>query len=1003
MFDRPQPFLQLVLPRVMKARKRLELSLWTEIAPVDVAFESGDRDNLSMEEALEAEYSPVTPPFHWGRLMRTRWFKLRFPEVTDSGMYLHWLDQGEGTLVLDGVPYYGFDVGHRHVELPVGCRGGFVEGLCHQSGIWHHEATGIDPRGSCLQKACLTRRDDDVWHALHDVDVLVDLLRDEEKFCPEFGGLHTDGVGYKPKPEVVSPLLRRILRGLDDAVNALDAGGPAAMRACLRGVMEGLKGGEGLTRGVLTGHAHIDLVWIWREINAEYKARHTFASMNRLMDVYPEFRFAYSQSASYDAVARTAPALHGEVKKRVAEGKWEPVGATYVESDTILACGEALARSFLVGQERFRELFGASSRLLWLPDVFGYSGCLPQIMRQCGVDRFFTTKLTWSTINLFPYSSFLWRGTDGSEVLSHVTQGLGYNQNALPSESRRAANEYRQADVHDAFLQPTGFGDGGGGVTPEMCERARRLADLSGVPKTEWGRLDDFYDGLEAAKDRLPVYQGELYLEYHRGTVTTHGDLKEAFRGLERALMAKEAAHALMGLGPVDSHAWRRLVFSQFHDYIPGSSIWEVYEEGVPELRSLAENSLSEAREVLGSGPARVNLLGMPRRMCTPDGVVELPPLSATRLGEAPRLSENPEAHIDPLRLACGRVAADFTAQGEVARLQIDGREIPFTGPANALTLYPDHPHQYDAWDIDRQTLQLGVRVDTPAERVSWTPETGAGLAFRREVGDRSTVEIRYAIDPAHPVLRVELILQWREENRLLKTLFPTAHRGRFARFGSPYNSVLRSQHPGNSRDEAMFETCASRWMTVMDDGQSEGVSLITENKYGVSCREGTAGLSLVRSVRATGESEGEGHPAMVAELREGGARDPFTDQREHTIRYAIAPWRADTPRAEQAAALADLLYVPIPEADAPRSAGLLGLSGGESLIPAWCKPLANGDWILRLHEVLGRAGDIHLDLADGWSVARTDLAETPSDPCHATVSFRPYEIVSLRMSPPSG
>lgn len=998
MFHRPQPFLQLTLPRVEKARQRLERLLWTEGEPVEVFMESGDRDGLSIEEAMEADYTPVTLPHHWGRLMRTRWFKLRMPEVTEPGVYLHWLDQGEGTLVLDGVPYYGFDVAHRHVEVPRGCREGYMEGLCHQSGIWHAEARGIDPKGSCLRKACLMHRNEEAWHNLMDLEVLVDLVRDEEKHCLDFGGLHTLGEGHKPKPEVVSPLLRRILRGLDDAVNALDAGGPAAMRERLQAVMEGLKGGDALVKGVLTGHAHIDLVWIWREINAEYKARHTFASMNRLMDLYPEFRFAYSQSASYDAVARTAPSLHAEVKKRVAEGKWEPVGAGYVESDTILACGEALARSFLVGQERFRDLFGESCRLLWLPDVFGYSGCLPQIMRQCGVDRFFTTKLTWSNINLFPYSSFLWRGTDGSEVLSHVTQGLGYNQNAQPSESRRAAEEYRQSDVHDAFLQPTGHGDGGGGVTPEMCERARRLADLSGVPQTGWGRLDAFYEGLEAVRDRLPVYQGELYLEYHRGTATSHGHLKEAFRGLERALMTQEAAYALLGRGPVDGHAWRRLVFSQFHDYIPGSSIWEVYEEGVPELRDLAVRALAGTGDALGAGAVPVNLLGMPRRMTTREGeVVELPPLSAVRMEEARAVPAGRAPKVERLALACGRVAAVFTQRGEVERLEVDGRTIPFTAPANALTLYPDHPHKYDAWDIDRQTLHLGAAVETPAEPVAWTPERGVGLAFARRIGEHSSVEIRYAIDPAHPVLQVELALDWREEDCLLKACFPTAHRGRFARFGSPYNSVLRSQHPGDPRDEAMFETCMSRWMTVMDDGQSEGMSLVTENKYGVSCREGTVGLSLVRSVRVTGEKPG-GHPAIVDELREGGARQPFTDQGAHTLRYAIAPWRSDTPRVEQAAALADQLFMPMPFAEAPADAGLRGLSGGESLIPAWCKPLENGDWILRLHEVLGRAGEVELNLAGGWSVVRTDLSETPGESTAGPVAFRPYEIVSLRM-----
>lgn len=998
MFTDLNPFLQLTMPRVRRADQRLRLLLWHEVAPVEVSYADGEQDGLDVEQARDVSFSKVELPFHWGRLMRTRWFKLAFPDTESDGpLYLHWRDQGEGTLYLDGVPYYGFDVGHRSVALPEGCRDGYMEALCHQSGIWHPEARGIDPQGSRLDEARLMRRDEDVWHALIDLEVLRNLVQDESKRQTGFDGVEEGGSGNKPEIEVVSPLLRRLLRHLDDAVNALDAGGPSSMRKRLVEAFEDLKSEKSLVRGVLTGHAHIDLVWLWREINGEYKARHTFSSMNRLMDLYPEFRFAYSQSASYDAVARTAPALHERVKQRIREKRWEAVGATYVESDTIVACGEALARSFLVGQDRFNALFGESSNLLWLPDVFGYSGCLPQIMRQCGVTRFFTTKLTWCNINLFPHSSFIWRGTDGSEVLSHVTQGLGYNQNALPEETRRAADEYRQSDVHHEYLQPTGYGDGGGGVTPEMCERARRIGALAGVPNTGWGRLSDFYDGLEAARDRLPVYQGELYLEYHRGTVTTHGDLKAAFRGLERALLVQEAAHSLAGAGPVDPRAWQRLVFAQFHDYIPGSSIWEVYEEGIPELRQLAEAAQLKAKDALGTGNHLVNLLPMKRRVTLSNGVVELPPLSSTDIDSLTVVNDG-RGNASDLALETGRVRAEFNDRGEVTALRVDGGELPLTGTLNGLTLYPDHPHQFDAWDIDRQTLHLGETVESPAERVDWTPEIGVGLAFARDIGSGSRAEIRYWIDPAQPVLQVEMALDWHEENALLKACFPTAYRGRFARFGTPFNSVLRGQQPGDFKDEAMFESCASRWVSVMDDSQSEGLSLITENKYGVSCREGRLGLSLVRSVRVTGEDPGH-EKIFVTSLREGGRRDLLSDHGAHRIRYAVGAHRASQPREETAAALADLLYTPLLKAAESKQAGLLDLAGGDSLVPAWCKPVEGG-WILRLHEVLGRSGAVKLDLAEGWTAQRTDLAESDQGESGTEFRFRPYEIVSLRLVP---
>ncbi len=998
MYTTPQPFLQLTLPRAHKTLGRLKKMIWGIPQPLPVTFAGAHNLQIPVESARKRSFTPVELPFHWGRLMYQGWFHVDFPAAAPGKTrWLRWDDQGEGTLYLNGVPHYGFDVAHKEAPLPDDVSEGYVEGLCLQSAIWHHEAKGIDGKGSCLAQVELLERNDAAWKAFFDMEVLVNLVKTLGARSADFGGLQDGGIGNKPKVETVSPSLRRALRVLDDASMALDRGGLPALQEVLDAGYASLRNPDSLVKGVLTGHAHIDLVWLWNEISGEYKARHTFASMNELMGRYPEFHFAYSQSASYAAVARQSPALLDLVKQRVKEGRWEAVGATYVESDTLAACGEALARSFLVGQESFQSLFGESSRLLWLPDVFGYCGCLPQIMRQCGVDRFFTTKLTWSNIHLFPYSSFRWRGTDGSEVLTHVTQGLGYNQNAKVEEVLKAANEYRQSDVHDEFLLPTGFGDGGGGVTPEMIERARRIDHLAGVPNTRWGRLEDFYDNLDRVREKLPVYQGELYLEYHRGTFSTHSDLKRDFRALERALQQQEAVHSLLGKGPIDVHAWQRLVFSQFHDYIPGSSIWEVYEEGLPELRALAAQAIGAAQEKLGQGELVANLLPMPRPFFANGFRVVLPPLSVCH----PDLLNGDgcyEPVAEALQLSSTRVTASFNERGEVSSLIIDGQPAALAAPLNQYITYPDFPHQFDAWDIDRQTLHLGQTVDSPAEALPFTAAEGvAGLAFRRRIGANSSIEIRYQLDAVLPVLQVEVVLDWQETNTLLKASFPTTHMGRFARYGSPFNSVLRGQLPGDPKDEAMFEVCGSRWAVVMDDSQSDGLSLITEAKFGFSCREGNLGLTLIRSVCVTGEDDGH-RKGITSSIRDNDPRPQFTDLGRHVLRYAIGSFHAAQIRADQPAALADLLYTPVLPASTPASAGLLDIEGGDSLIPAWAKPLDNGAWILRLHEVLGRSGTAHLVLADGWTAERCNLAETECGDCGPDIGFRPYEIVSVRL-----
>jgi len=274
---------------------------------------------------------------------------------------------------------------------------------------------------------------------------------------------------------------------------------------------------------VLTGHAHIDLVWLWPERVGEAKAVHSFATADRPIDMYPQFRFAYSQTASYAAVSRSAPTLHRRVLHRIGQKRWEASGAMEVESDMLPPCGEALARSFLLGQQAFAGLRGGKpSRLLWLPDVFGYAGCLPQLMRQTGVEYFFTTKMTWGAVTKFPYSSFVWRGDDGSEVVAHiVSQNFGYNGKTSLGELKGHAFGHRQSDVHHEFLAPTGYGDGGGGPTEEMCERARRVANLASLPRVKWGGVEPFFDRLAKLRAKLPTYRGECYLEYHRGVFTT--------------------------------------------------------------------------------------------------------------------------------------------------------------------------------------------------------------------------------------------------------------------------------------------------------------------------------------------------------------------------------------------------------------------------------------------------------------------------------------------------
>ena len=874
------------------------------------------------------------------------------------------------------------------------------------------------------------RRDDLCWEVYHDFSVLYDVVMHDLK---QLAGTGEFPLALRVKPDLrVSAVTRKMLRALQQAADAYERGGLPAAKARLEQAYKELPAAPTSTKAVLTGHAHIDLVWLWPERMGEFKTVHSFATADRMLERYPEFRFGYSQSASYRAVAERSPEIFSRVQKRIAEKRWDATGAMEVESETQLPCGEALARSFTLGQSYFAELRGDDgAKVVWLPDAFGYSACLPQIMQQTGVPYFFTSKLGWNAINAFPYSSFVWRGHDGSEVVSHIMREHGYNSSMRVDELRDLELAHRQSDVHPEYLCPTGYGDGGGGTTEEMCERARRFANLASVPPAEWGNIEAFFDRLDGVRQQLPVYQGELYFEYHRGTYTTHGDMKQAFRALERALQVYEAVRCGTHGWPIDEAFWRRIVFAQFHDYIPGSSIHEVYAEGIAEHEALAGQAYEEALEELWEAgnteqlgdliPSLYNPLPRPRLHVlgvdakgNPE-VVKLPPLAGVTVASLERVSGVAPVQASTTALSNGRVSAKFDSQGRVESLVIDGETIALESPIGELVICRDIPHLFEAWDIDRNVLSSGQPVRGDAEAsVEHANASRATVTFKRSLGDAGEAVLRYSLTAGDLTLQLQLEIDWKQPEALLKLMFPTSYTGRHARYGAPFGSVLRGQQPGELKDEAQWEVPASRWAAVCDDAERAGLFVVTEAKYGFSCRDGLLGLTLLKSAAITDEGTPEhSTPSHPWALRRTHAKSQFSDIGKHEIALAFGRYDIGAPRDEQPAALADLLFgtpltyahVTSPKAgfnaqdeSAGLTAGFLGLSGGETLQPTWAKPLAASKWVLRLNETLGQRGTAKLHLAPGWTAHRVTLLDAPVDDQRGIteVAFKPYELISV-------
>ena len=376
------------------------------------------------------------------------------------------------------------------------------------------------------------------------------------------------------------------------------------------------------------GHTHIDVAWLWRQTRD--KPSRSFATVLKLMEEYPDYRFMSSQAQLYEFIRQEHPAIFARIRESVRQGRWEPEGGMWVEADTNLSSGESLVRQFLVGKRFFRNAFGADCKILWLPDVFGYSAALPQIMKQCGINYFMTTKISWNEYDKLPYDTFLWRGIDGSEVLTHFISTMDtvkeekdwittYNGDLNPSQVIGCWQRYQQKDLNRDVLFAFGHGDGGGGPTHGMLERGRRMhMGIEGCPKVEFQFARDYFDRLQkdiAGRKRLPRWVGELYFEHHRGTLTAQASAKRWNRRSEFLYHDLETLESLVNLDHLSSYpsaalleGWKVILLNQFHDILPGSSIREVYEDSQKQYEDLHRTGGRMLEKALQQASRRVGL-----------------------------------------------------------------------------------------------------------------------------------------------------------------------------------------------------------------------------------------------------------------------------------------------------------------------------------------------------------------------------------------------------------
>ncbi|GAA2057191.1 glycoside hydrolase family 38 C-terminal domain-containing protein [Leifsonia soli] len=789
-----------------------------------------------------------------------------------------------------------------------------------------------------------------------------------------------------------SPRRAALFAALEAAVTAVDpfdvAGTAPRGREALAAVLASPASATA-HRVFAVGHAHIDSAWLWPVRETIRKCARTFSNVLDLMDQDPQFVFACSSAQQFAWMKQFYPELFERIRARVAEGRFVPVGGMWVESDTNMPGSEAMARQFVEGKRFFLEEFGYEPREVWLPDSFGYSGALPQIAREAGMDHFLTQKISWNEVNLFPHHTFAWEGIDGSRIFTHFPPVDTYNAILSGEELARAERNFADKGRANTSLVPFGFGDGGGGPTREMLAAAARTADLEGSPSVRIASPAAFFEAARAEFDPAPVWVGELYLEFHRGTYTSQARTKRGNRRSEALLHEAElwATTAAVRAGAAYPEqelrdAWRTVLLQQFHDILPGSSIGWVHDQAVENYARVAEALEAIIARSLGA------LSGAAAGEATSGLVANASPfaIEGVPAGGIGRPRRDGEARIerdgDGIRLSNGRVSVVVDSDGLIASL-VDaetGREaVPPGTRANVLQLFRDTPAQWDAWDVDIEYRLSGEELPgaESVEVVSESPEAVAVRTVRRFGASAVTQTLTLAA--GSPALDIETHVDWHERQRMLKLAFPVDVHTASARSEIQFGHIERPTHTNTSWDVARFETSAHRWVHVGEPGFGLGVA--NDSTYGHDVtrhpRDGGGTYSLVRQTL----------------LRAPLFPDPEADQGEHTLRTSLVIGGVDA-----AIEAGYRLNLPVRPAAAPVDPLIASSDPGVVVETVKLAQDGSGDVVVRLYESLGARAATTLAAAFPYErILRTDLLERETGDGALDLQLRPFELVTLR------
>jgi alpha-mannosidase len=1001
------------LDRVL--RERLRPAMHGEAVPLRVAAWHAPGEPVPVAEGLAADYQPVEVGAAWGRPWGTTWFSFQGkPPAAWAGHEVEAvIDLGfpedaagfcaEGLIYRpDGSPVRGLHPRQRSVRLErLAPAGGevrfFVEAAANPriSGprtLLGDTTTAGDEPLYRLGRAELAIFHAEVWELVQDLDVLGQLMLE----LP-----------------VESPRRWEIMRAIERSLDAVDLQDPAGTAAAARAALVPALSAPAHASAHLVsavGHAHIDSAWLWPLRETVRKVARTASNVTALMDEHPEFIFAMSQAQQLAWIQEYRPEVFARVREKVTGGQFVPVGGMWVEADTNMPGGEAMARQFVHGKRFFLEQFGIETEEVWLPDSFGYSAALPQLVKLSGSKWFLTQKISWSQFNHFPHHTFDWEGIDGTRVFTHFPPVDTYNAQLSGAEMAHLVRNFREKGEARRSLMPFGYGDGGGGPTEEMLARASRLRDLDGSARVEIEKPADFFAKAQAEYPNPPVWVGELYLELHRGTYTSQAKTKQGNRHSEHLLREAElwAATAAVRAGhryPYEQldRLWKTVLLHQFHDILPGSSIAWVHRQARATYAAVAK----ELKQIINE--AQLVLAGQDDTTSPADAIVfngapferdGIPAMAAGRPAAPAGPVSARALPDDGYLLDNGLLQITIDGQGLVSSvidLAAEREAIAPGARANLLQLHPDLPNSWDAWDVDRfyrNTVTDLTEVKELTLIDADDASAAAAVRVTRAFG-ASQVSQLLTLRAGAKRLDVETEVDWHEREKFLKVAFPVdVHADRSAA-ETQFGHVFRATHTNTSWEAAKFEICAHRFLHVGEPGW--GAALVNDSTYG---------HDVTRQVRADG---GITTTVRLSLLRAPRYPDPETDQGTHTVRYAFVPG-AGIGDAVREGYLINLPERRVPGAAAASIEPLLAVDNPDVVIEA--VKLAedrSGDVVVRLYESHG--GRAATRLTAGFpvgSAVATDLLERarPEGAEPVTVkensvemSFRPFQIQTVRLT----